>query len=132
MNLEIITPNGVVFKQEVDRVTAPGSKGSFQVLNHHADLLSNLEIGSLKVEYNNFTDFFTCNFGVIEVKNNSVSILAESSENHKDIDRARAENAKERAEKRLNSHGEGVDFDRAQIALNKALNRLKLSGMKLP
>ena len=101
MNIEIITPQGQIFSQEIDSVIAPGSEGRFQVLKGHANMLSKLDVGVLKVEYNGDTDYFTCNGGVFEIEHDHINILTESSENYKDIDVARAEQAKQRAEERL-------------------------------
>ena len=80
MLLEIITPDSKLYKGEVKLVQVPGSKGSFQILNNHAPIISTLDPGDVKViDENDRTSFFTINGGVIEVKNNHIMILAESS-----------------------------------------------------
>jgi len=80
MLLEIITPDSKLYKGEVKLVQVPGSKGSFQILNNHAPIISTLDPGDVKViDENDRTFFFTINGGVIEVKNNHIMILAESS-----------------------------------------------------
>lgn len=80
MLLEIITPDARIYEGEVKLVQVPGSKGSFQILNNHAPIISTLEKGDVKViDDNNRTSFFSIGGGVIEVKNNHIMILAESA-----------------------------------------------------
>ena len=79
MLLEIITPDTKVYEGEVKLVQVPGSKGSFQILNNHAPIISTLDPGNVKViDENDRTTFFTIGGGVIEVNNNHIMILAES------------------------------------------------------
>ena len=79
MLLEIITPDTKVYEGEVKLVQVPGSKGSFQILNNHAPIISTLDPGNVKViDKNDRTSFFTIGGGVIEVKSNHIMILAES------------------------------------------------------
>lgn len=129
MKLEIITPSGVLFNNDVESVIAPGSKGAFQVLNNHAELLTTLDVGALDVNIGGKSELFTCNYGLLEVKENTVSVLTEASEKVADIDLERAKGAQDRAQDRLKSKNDEVDFDRAQIALTKAINRIKLSQL---
>ncbi len=80
MNLQIITPDKKVFDDEVIQVQVPGSKGSFQILNNHAPIISTLENGKIKIiDTNNKTLTVSINGGVIEVKNNKIIILADST-----------------------------------------------------
>ena len=79
MRLEIITPDSKVYEGEVKLVQVPGSKGSFQVLNNHAPIISTLDPGDVKViDENDRTTMLHIGGGVIEVKNNRIMILAES------------------------------------------------------
>lgn len=78
MQLEILTPDKKVFSGEVNAVSVPGSKGSFQVLNNHAPLISTLEKGTVMVKEKSMAHNFEINGGVIEVLKNKVVILAES------------------------------------------------------
>lgn len=127
MHLEIVTPNGKVFESDVDSVMAPGVSGRFQLLNNHADLVSGLEIGMLKISMNGKDDHYTCNGGVLEIVTNKVSILTEASEHADSIDKARAEASKKRAEDRLAQSAKEVDHKRAKIALTRAINRISNS-----
>ncbi len=80
MNLQIITPDKKVFDGEVKLVQVPGSKGSFQILKNHAPIISTLEKGDIKIiDGQDKTSFVTISGGVIEVKNNKILILAEST-----------------------------------------------------
>ena len=80
MKLQIITPDKKVFDGDVKLVQVPGSKGSFQVLNNHAPIISTLENGVIKIiDASDKTSTISINGGVIEVKNNKIIILAESA-----------------------------------------------------
>jgi len=80
MFIEIITPSEKIFTGEVKLVKLPGSKGSFEVLENHAPIISTLEKGQIKIiEPNGETRFFDVNGGVVEVKNNKISVLTESA-----------------------------------------------------
>ena len=128
LKLEIITPEKSVLKDQVDAITIPGSVGSFQVLKNHAPLISNFEIGVIKVKKNGDISHFTTSGGTVEVNNNSVLVLADSAENVNDIDLNRAEQAQKRAEDRLSQkQKEDIDEARAQAALQRALNRINAS-----
>jgi F-type H+-transporting ATPase subunit epsilon len=78
MFLEIITPDRKVFSGEVSSVTVPGTKGSFQILNNHAPIISTLEHGKVKVKDKQGVQSFDIRGGVVEVLKNKVIVLAES------------------------------------------------------
>ncbi len=77
MNLEILTPDKKVFEGEVNSVSLPGTMGSFEILNHHAPLISTLEDGKLTVRTSGKEEVFLIQGGVVEVLNNNVMVLAE-------------------------------------------------------
>jgi F-type H+-transporting ATPase subunit epsilon len=77
MLLEIYTPDQKVFEGQVESATFPGRKGSFQVLNNHAPLISSLEKGKVIYKFNNKNQEVTIGGGVVEVLNNKVILLAE-------------------------------------------------------
>ena len=80
MNLQIITPDKKEFDGEVKLVQVPGSKGSFQILKNHAPIISTLEKGDVKIiDGDDRSSVITISGGVIEVKNNKIIILAEST-----------------------------------------------------
>ena len=77
MNLEIITPDTVIYKGEADLVQLPGIDGSFEILQNHAPLISVLEKGKIKVKRGSSEEFYEINGGVIEVLKNKVIVLAQ-------------------------------------------------------
>lgn len=81
MYLEIITPDRKVYSGNVNLVQVPGSKGSFEVLKHHAPIISTLDKGRIKILEGGSESFFHITGGVIEVKDNNIIILAESVSN---------------------------------------------------
>ena len=125
ISLEILTPEKLMINDNVESVTVPGTKGSFQVLKDHAPLMSTLDIGVITIKKNNEKSYFSTGGGSIEVLKNKVTILADSLENVEDINVDRAEKAKERAEERLSKKSD-PDFneERAEAALKRAINRL--------
>jgi F-type H+-transporting ATPase subunit epsilon len=125
INLEIITPEKIIYKDSVDSITVPGTKGMFQVLKDHAPLMSTIEIGVITLKKNDENTYLTTAGGTIEVLNNNVLILADSVEVIDDIDIERAERAKTRAEQNLKrKKEEETDFVRAELALKRAINRI--------
>jgi F-type H+-transporting ATPase subunit epsilon len=127
INLEIITPEKIIYKDSVDSITVPGTKGMFQVLKNHAPLMSTTEIGVITLRKNDENTYFTTAGGTIEVLNNNVLILTDSVEVIEDIDIDRAELAKKRAEERLEKKKDSmIDAKRAESALKKAINRISV------
>jgi F-type H+-transporting ATPase subunit epsilon len=125
--IEIITPAKIVYKGNIESVTLPGVKGSFQVLKNHAPLLSVLDIGPVKIKENeNSTKYFATGGGTVEVLDNNILVLADSLEALEEIDVERAQRAKERAMERLTYKTEDTDIERARTAFARAVNRLNL------
>jgi len=120
--LEIVTPQGLVFSEEVDEVTATGSEGEFGVLPGHVPFVTTLKIGMLACKKGSESRYFFVNWGYAEVGAEKVMILADSAERSEDIDLDRAMAAKRRAEERL-KHAENVDFARAEAAIERAVMR---------
>jgi len=128
--LEIVTPSKLAFTAEVVSVTVPGSLGEFQVLYNHAPIVSNLEIGKMKVQTKDGdTLHFAISGGVIEVLKNKVVVLAQSLERSDEIDTERARQAVERAKQRLGQRDQ-IDVARAEAALTRGMNRLKVSSLR--
>ncbi len=123
--LEIVTPQGLVFSEEVDEVTAAGSEGEFGVLPGHVPFVTTLKIGILTCKKGNESRFFFVNWGYAEVGHEKVMILADSAEKSEEIDLDRAIAARKRAEERL-KHAENVDFARAESALERAVTRAQI------
>lgn len=127
--LEIVTPGKSLYRGTVQSFSAPGVVGGFQVLVNHAPLLSLIGIGEIKVlDMEGSETRYSTSGGVVEVRKNSVTFLAESAEPAKTIDVSRAEAARDRAKQRLETRSQDIDIDRARLALQRALNRLRVAG----
>lgn len=128
--LSIVTPERKLFEQEVDELILPGSEGYLGVLPQHAPLLTMLKVGELTYRVDGrWRSVFTAG-GFAEVLGDRVSILADVGERAEEIDVARAQAAKDRAEKRLRAGGADVDWERARVALERAMTRLQVSGKR--
>ena len=121
---EIVSQDRVVFEGDVNIVVVPGSKGEMGILPNHAPLLATLDFGIIKVRGDAGEEFFTVSGGIMEVQPDIVTILADVAENVIEIDIARAEAAKERADNYL-LQGPPPDTD-TYLKLDAALRRSKL------
>jgi F-type H+-transporting ATPase subunit epsilon len=121
---EIVSQDRMVFEGDADIVIAPGEAGQMGILPNHAPLLSTLQYGILTVRYQGREEVFTIAGGLIEVQPDIVTILADAAENVSEIDAARAEAAKRRAEELLQK-GLPPDTD-TYLAMEAALKRSNL------
>ena len=126
---EVVTPDKTVVSADIEAAVCPGVVGEFGVLPHHVSLLSALSIGDLRYKADGQEHPVFNSGGFADVNNDVLSVLAESAELAADIDQARAQEAKARAEKRLAAQDEKVDVLRAQAALSRSLKRLQIAGM---
>jgi F-type H+-transporting ATPase subunit epsilon len=117
----------VVFSEEVDIVVAPGVLGELGVLPHHAPLMTTLEPGELKVRKGVEEYSVAISGGFLEVRPDRIIILADAAERADEIDIARAEAAKQRAQQRLTHPTPEVDLAQAEAALRRSLARLKVA-----
>jgi F-type H+-transporting ATPase subunit epsilon len=127
LRLEFVTPERAIAHDEVDEVELPGEEGFFGVLPGHAPLLAALRPGEMWYRKGALTTHAFIGGGFAEVTPDRVSILAPVAERAEDIDLARAEAAKRRAEERLVKPMSDVDFERARIALLRAISRLDIA-----
>ena len=128
--LEVVTPDKSVVSEEAQIVVAPGEYGEFGVLIGHTSFLTTLKIGMLRFKDSGGGERLVfVNGGFAEVLPYKVTILAESAERRREIDVERAGAASKRAEERLAeaSKKEDFDFRRAQVALQRAILRLKVA-----
>lgn len=121
---EIVSQDRMVFEGDVDIVVVPGTMGEMGILPNHSPLLATLDYGILKVRYQGKEDLFTVAGGIIEVQPDIVTVLADVAENVREIDIARAEAARTRAEKYL-AEGPPPDTD-SYLRMEAALRRSKL------
>jgi len=124
IHLEIVTPEKHLFSGDVDSVTVPANTGYLGILPGHAPLLAELGIGEIEYKINGRQEYMFCSWGFVEVLPDRVILLAQAAEIGSDIDIKRAEEAKVRAEELLHSRSVDIDFDRAQLALMRAISRL--------
>jgi F-type H+-transporting ATPase subunit epsilon len=126
LTLDIVTPYGCVFTEEVDEIVASGSEGEFGVLPDHVPFLTTLKIGILTYKKGTETGYFFINWGYAEVGPDRVTILADSAEKSDDIDVERAKEAMKRAEERLKK-AEEIDEARAAASIERAVMRVQVA-----
>lgn len=126
--LDVVTLKRVVFSEPIESVIAPGTVGYFGILAGHTPFVSSLQVGITKITKSSGEkiNLFTSS-GFLMTDGKKVILLAEAAERPEEIDAARAQRAKERAEKRLADREAETDIDRAKIALLRAITRLKLT-----
>jgi len=124
LTLEVVTPEGLLLREEVDDVTAPGAQGYFGVRPGHTPFLSTLGAGEISYGREQRRFHLTCFWGFCEVLPDRVSILAEIGERAEDIDLQRAEAALQRAQERLKAVQDEQGFSQAHDAYVKAVTRL--------
>ncbi|MNI74784.1 ATP synthase epsilon chain [compost metagenome] len=130
--LEIVTPERKVYAEQANMISVKGVEGELGILPNHIPLVTPLKIAPIIVKQQGSKDtIIAVNGGFMEVRKDKVVILAESAELPEQIDVTRANAAKERAQKRLAEHKQNnVDFKRAELSLQRALNRIGVVGHK--
>jgi F-type H+-transporting ATPase subunit epsilon len=130
LRLEFVTPERVIAHEEVDEVELPGEEGYMGILPGHAPLLASLRTGEMWYRKGDERHYAFLTGGFVEVLPDRVSILAQVAERAEDIDHDRAEAAKLKAESLLAGPVADMDFERARIALLRAIARLQVSEHK--
>ena len=130
IRLQIITPTRTILDEEVDSVILSTTEGEMGVYYDHEPVVALLDYKQTAYRQEGKKKFATTLGGFAEVTKEQVVILTDAAELQDEIDLERARKAKERAEKRLSGHGEGVDHLRAEIALKKAIARIRLKEEK--
>ena len=125
--LQIVSADRLLVDEQVDEVEIPGAEGYFGVLSGHTPLLASLQVGELWYRQGQDTHHLSIAFGFAEVQPDRVTILAQIAERAGEIDVARAEAAKKRAEERLGRPTADIDCERARIAMMKSLIRLQVA-----
>ena len=126
LTLDIVTPYGHVFTDEVDEIIASGSEGEFGVLPDHVPFLTTIKIGMLTYKKGTETGHFFVNWGYAEVGPDKVTILADSAEKSEDIDVERAKAHMERSEALLKKE-QDIDEARAKAAIERGLMRVQVA-----
>jgi F-type H+-transporting ATPase subunit epsilon len=127
--LEVVTPQRLIVSEEVEELVAPGREGYFGVWPGHTPFMTTLKIGELSYKRGRDERFLAVSWGYVEVGPEKVIVLVETAERSEEIDVARAEQARGRAEDRLRRWGdETIDFARCQAALERALARISVAA----
>jgi len=128
LKVDIVTAERTVYSDEVEAIIAPGVEGQLGILPHHAPLMTILQAGELVVRKGGRDESLAISGGFLEVRPDRVIILADSAERAEEIDVARAEAARKRAEERLKERkGGGLEATQAEAALQRALARISVA-----
>jgi F-type H+-transporting ATPase subunit epsilon len=127
IHLTIVTPERSLVDERVEEIQLPGAAGYLGILPGHAPLFTDLKVGELGFRKGSGWVWLSVAWGFAEVLPDQVRVLAETAERASEIDVERATRAKERAEKRLTHGGEDIDYNRALVALERAVIRIQVS-----
>ena len=127
IKLDIVTAERQVYSDDVDVVVAPGVEGQLGILPHHTPLMTMLQPGELRLRKGGEEISMAISGGFLEVRPDRIIILADAAERVEEIDIARAEEAKRRAEELLRHRAPGLDEAQAQAAIQRSLVRLKVA-----
>jgi F-type H+-transporting ATPase subunit epsilon len=127
LNVEVVTGERIVFEEDdVDMVIAPGADGTLGILPRHAPLISTLALGEMRVKKGGQEESLFVAGGFIEIAHDTVRVLADSAERSEEIDLARAQAARDRAEARVANRTQEIDLLRAEASLRRSLVRLRV------
>lgn len=128
-HLEIRTPEQLIYEGDVTNVQAPGVEGNFQILTGHIPFLTALDIGEIRISESSDTQqLMATSGGVFEVLRTGVTALVETAEWASEIDVERAEQARDRAQAQLTADTSDLNRPRAEAALARAQNRIKVAS----
>ena len=133
LKVNVVTPDGLMYDHYATILIAKTTDGEIGILPKHAPIIIPLAIDEVRVkrtDSNTHVDWIAVNGGIMEVRDNVVSIIADSAERERDIDVSRAERAKIRAERMIEKAKENANSDelrRATVALHRAINRINVS-----
>ena len=125
--LEIITPTKVILKEEVDEITLPTSTGEISILPNHVNLFTKIIPGEMIIKRGNKSDLFAITGGFLEIIKNHVNILADHAIYAQDIEVAKVEEAKQRAEKAMKEKQTEQDFEQLQDEIRRTVLELKVA-----
>ncbi|WP_390409798.1 F0F1 ATP synthase subunit epsilon [Lacticaseibacillus jixiensis] len=136
VTVNIVTPNGLVYDHHADMVVVKTIAGELGIMANHEPIVAPLVIGEVRVRRTDnpgHEDVIAVNGGFMEMSDNVASIVADSAERERDIDLTRAQAARDRAERRIEdakSHADADELQRAQVALQRAINRIHVKTGK--
>jgi F-type H+-transporting ATPase subunit epsilon len=124
---ELVTPERKVMSEEVDMIMARAVDGDIGILANHAPLVTSIDISQLLIKKDGKEQYVAVGGGVLEVSKEKTVLLADTAEFPHEIDIKRAEEAKKRAELRLEQRSGEINVKRAEVALRKALTRIEVA-----
>ena len=127
LKLDIVTAEKVVFSGEVDIIIAPGADGQLGILPNHAALMTSLNSGELITRHGGQESSLAISGGFLEVRPDRVIVLADAAERAEEIDIARAEEARKKAQERPAHPENPGDADLAEAALRRAIARISVA-----
>jgi F-type H+-transporting ATPase subunit epsilon len=130
LKLEIVTAERTVFTDDVDIVIAPGKEGELGILPEHAPLMTILSSGELVARKSGQEFSMAISGGFLEVKADHVIVLADSAERAEEIDIARAEEARKRAQEALSHTSSRMELAEAEAALHRAMARIQVADRR--
>ncbi|QUH19089.1 F0F1 ATP synthase subunit epsilon [Alkaliphilus sp. B6464] len=128
--LQIVTPSRMFYDDEVEMTIVRTIEGDLGIMKNHALMVAPLNIGKVRIKKDGQFKEAAISEGFVQIESDYTRIITDSAEWPEEIDVKRAEEAKERAERRLAASKSDIDKVRAEIALKKALNRLDVADEK--
>ncbi len=129
LHVEVVTAEREIYSGEADMVVAKGTEGMLGILPRHAALLTTLAIGEMRIKLGGAEEPLFVAGGFLEVRDNVVTVLADTAEHAEEIDEARAEEARRRAQERLEQATSDVERAEMLGALERAINRIKVAEL---
>ena len=128
IHCRIITPQGLYKEMDANIINIDTTEGQQGILPNHLPLVTMLKIGKITTDESGTRQEYAVAGGLFYFRDNKAEVLTDAIESKEEIDVERAKQAKERAEQRIGSNNPNIDLQRAQIALEKAMNRLRVKG----
>lgn len=131
LSLNIVTPNGSVYdREDVTLAVLQTTAGEIGVMYGHIPTVAALEIGYAKINFDGGSEYIAVSEGFVEVRQDKLSVIVQTAEPANEIDVARAELAKSRAESHINNEEDNSDISRAKRALERANNRIRVANLQ--
>ena len=129
--LAVVTPERIIYEENVVSIIAPGEVGYLGIMSNHAPIITSLKPGKLSVKDDSGKEInLAISGGFLENSNNVCTVLADSAEFAADIDLERAKESLDRARQRIRNAAGEIDVPRAQAAFDRAKNRLRIASRK--
>ena len=132
LTVSIVTPDGQIYdNEEVSLLVVSTKEGELGILPNHVPVIAALSIDEVRIKHNNDEDIVAVNGGFVEFSDNTATIVADTAENQSDIDLARAQSAKKRAEitiRKAQQAHDNSELRRAEISLRRAINRINVAN----